>query len=592
MSALQDIGGVAFELDGQPITARPGETILKAAQRHGVEIPHLCYTDGLRPDGNCRACVVEIAGERTLAPSCCRVPLPGMQVQAESARARKSQQMVLELLLADLPETGSKWVDGDASRPHGELSDWAAQLGVTPRPALAALRREPPRADLSHPAMAVNLDACIQCTRCIRACCDIQVNDVLGLAMRGAHAKIVFDQDDAVVASSCVACGECVQACPTGALAPAHDAMTVAERVVPSVCPYCGVGCQLDYHVADQRILRVTGRDGPANRGRLCVKGRFGFDYVRHPQRLLHPLIRRHGVPKTLDGFDPARPERYFRRAGWDEALDVAAGRLLELRDLYGPPALAGQGFHLDSWVIALGLGLLACLLLWSQARKATSGVPSKAQAFVEIVVEFVDSQVKDAFHGDRRFIAPLALTIFVWVVFMNTMDLLPLDLPGRIIAWVAGEETAHHTYLRVVPTADVNTTFAMSITVFFLVIFYSIKAKGGLGFTKELFTAPFGSHPVLYPINFLMQIIEFVAKTVSHGMRLFGNMYAGELIFMLIALMGGAWSLSATGIGLAIGHIIAGTAWAIFHILIITLQAFVFMMLTLVYIGQAHDAH
>jgi F-type H+-transporting ATPase subunit a len=251
---------------------------------------------------------------------------------------------------------------------------------------------------------------------------------------------------------------------------------------------------------------------------------------------------------------------------------------------------VAGSGFHVDSWVIALAVGLLGCFLLWSQARKATAGVPSKPQAFVELVVEFVDSQVKDAFHGDRRFIAPLALTIFVWVVFMNAMDLLPLDLPSAVIQAVAGEETAHHTYLRIVPTADINTTFGMSIVVFLLIIFYSIKAKGGWGFTKELFTAPFhAGNPiakvVLAPFNFFLNLVEYLSKPVSLGMRLFGNMYAGELLFMLIAGLFASWVTFVPGVFLNAG-------WAIFHILIILLQAFIFMVLTVVYLAMAHEHH
>ena len=250
--------------------------------------------------------------------------------------------------------------------------------------------------------------------------------------------------------------------------------------------------------------------------------------------------------------------------------------------------------YHLDTLFWSITLGLLAVLILAKAAAKATSGVPGRFQAAVEILVEMVESQSKSIVHGDRSFIAPLALTVFVWIFFMNAMDLLPLDLVPNIWAAIYGAagHDPHHAYMRVVPTADLNATLGMSLGVLILCLYYSVKIKGFGGWMHELFTAPFGSHPVLYPINFAMQLIEFVAKTVSHGMRLFGNMYAGELIFMLIALMGGAWSLSATGTGLAIGHIIAGTAWAIFHILIITLQAFVFMMLTLVYIGQAHDAH
>ena len=333
-------------LDGQAVAAHPGETILQVADRFGVAIPRLCYSDGLRAAGNCRACVVEVEGERTLAPSCCRSVHAGMTVRASSGRALKSQQLVLELLLADMPAQGSRWVDGDASRPHGELSDWAQRLGVTPRPALAALQRAQPAPDLSHPAMAVNLDACIQCTRCVRACRETQMNDVIGLLHRGAATQIMFDLGDAMGDSSCVACGECVQACPTGAL----SAKTLigdqrVDRSVDSVCPYCGVGCLLTYQVRDEKIVAVQGRNGPANAGRLCVKGRFGFDYVQHPQRLLRPLIRKAGVAK--DAAATARPDDWrevFREAGWDEALLLAAGGLKALRDRHGPATLAGFG--------------------------------------------------------------------------------------------------------------------------------------------------------------------------------------------------------------------------------------------------------
>ncbi|TFZ06994.1 F0F1 ATP synthase subunit A [Ramlibacter henchirensis] len=252
--------------------------------------------------------------------------------------------------------------------------------------------------------------------------------------------------------------------------------------------------------------------------------------------------------------------------------------------------------FNWDSLFWAITLGVICCLLLWKAARKATAGVPGRFQAAVEILVEMVDSQAKGIVHNanSRKFVAPLALTVFVWIFMMNAMDLLPVDLIPELWARFYGAtgHDPHHAYMRVVPTADLSVTMGLSISVLLVCLFYNVKIKGLGGWVHELFTAPFGSHPLLWPFNFLMQVIEFVAKTVSHGMRLFGNMYAGELIFLLIALMGGAWSLTATGIGLAIGHIIAGSAWAIFHILIITLQAFVFMMLTLVYVGQAHDAH
>jgi F-type H+-transporting ATPase subunit a len=252
--------------------------------------------------------------------------------------------------------------------------------------------------------------------------------------------------------------------------------------------------------------------------------------------------------------------------------------------------------FNLDSLFFSITLGVLMCWVLWLAARKATSGVPGRFQAAVEILVEMVESQAKGIVHNanSRKLVAPLALVVFVWIFLLNAMDLLPVDLLPFIWEHVYGAAGGdpHHAYLRVVPTADLSISMGLSLSVLIVCLIYNVKIKGLGGWIHELFTAPFGPHPLLWPFNFAMQLIEFIAKTVSHGMRLFGNMYAGELIFLLIALMGGAWSLTATGIGLAIGHIIAGTAWAIFHILIITLQAFVFMMLTLVYIGQAHDAH
>ena len=349
---------IKFSLNGQTVAARPGETILAAAQRHGVSIPHLCHKDGLRPDGNCRVCVVEIQGERTLAASCCRTVTPGLAVQTGSERAVKSQKMVLEMLLSDLPDAGYKWNDAlapqaDGAGPpgqHGELSDWAARLEVTVRPALTALRRTPPRPDLSHPAMAVNLDACIQCTRCVRACREVQVNDVIGYARRGAQSAIVFDLNDPLGHSTCVACGECVQACPTGALMPKTQiGSQQVDKKVDSVCPFCGVGCLLTYNVKYNKIISVDGRDGPANHGRLCVKGRFGFDYAHSPQRLTVPLVRKSGVPKNP--ADLLRLDRnsldwsaVFREVSWDEALALASGPLKALRDRHGPKSLAGLG--------------------------------------------------------------------------------------------------------------------------------------------------------------------------------------------------------------------------------------------------------
>ena len=252
--------------------------------------------------------------------------------------------------------------------------------------------------------------------------------------------------------------------------------------------------------------------------------------------------------------------------------------------------------FNLDSLFFSISLGILTCGILWLAARKATAGVPGRFQAAVEFLVEMVDTQAKGIVHNakSRKLVAPLALTVFVWIFLLNAMDLLPVDLLPVIFGWMFGLVGAdpHDAYLRVVPTADLSISMGLSVSVLIVCLAYNVKIKGWGGWIHELFSAPFGDKWYLYPFNFAMQVIEFVAKTVSHGMRLFGNMYAGELIFMLIALMGGAWALTATGIGLAIAHVIAGTAWAIFHILIITLQAFVFMMLTLVYIGQAHDAH
>ncbi len=326
---------IPFSLNGDKIEAFEGETIIQAAERSGVEIPHLCHKDGLRPDGNCRACVCEIKGERVLAPSCSRVPAPDMEVSSTSERALASQKMVVELLLSDMPEKSYK--------PDNELLYWAGKLGVT-EPRFAP--RFSPDADLSNPAIAVNLDACIQCGRCVRACREVQVNDVIGYAFRGSHAEIVFDQGDPMGESTCVSCGECVQACPTGALAPGNGAaQIVPDKSVDSGCPFCGVGCQLTYHVKDNKIISVTGRDGPANHGRLCVKGRYGFDYPAHKQRLTVPLIRKSGVPKDhTSEMDPANPFAAFREATWEEALDFAADGLKKIIARDGKYALAGFG--------------------------------------------------------------------------------------------------------------------------------------------------------------------------------------------------------------------------------------------------------
>jgi formate dehydrogenase major subunit len=414
---------VAFRLDQQPIHAFEGESILKAAQRHGVDIPHLCFKDGLRADGNCRACVVEIKGERTLAPSCCRSVTADLEVSSKSERAVKSQKMVLEMLLSDMPDVGYKWNDGGLASgaaastsidQHGELSDWAQRMHVTVRPELKALRREQPKADLSHPAMAVNLDACIQCNRCVRACREQQVNDVIGYALRGAHSSIVFDLNDAMGDSSCVACGECVQACPTGALMPKTQiGSQVVDKQVDSVCPFCGVGCLLTYNVRDNKIVSVDGRDGPANHQRLCVKGRFGFDYAHSPQRLTVPLIRKKGVTKDPQALqhlnrNSADWSAVFREATWEEALNFSAGNLKNLRDTQGKKSLAGFGSakgsneeaYLFQKLVRTGFGsnnVDHCTRLCHASSVAAllEGVGSAA----------VSNQINDVAHSDLIFV-------------------------------------------------------------------------------------------------------------------------------------------------------------------------------------------
>ncbi|MGF1651542.1 MAG: formate dehydrogenase subunit alpha [Hyphomicrobiaceae bacterium] len=335
---------VRFSLNGREVVAQPGESIWQVARRHGTTIPHLCWKDapGYRADGNCRACMVEIAGERTLAASCLRKPTEGMVVATATERAVMARRLVMELLVADQP---ARDLARDAAAPFWH---WADAQGVTGSRFDA--RAIPPASDWSHPAMAVQLDACIQCGLCVRACREVQVNDVIGLAYRGASTKVVFDLNDPMGQSTCVACGECVQACPTGALMPASlvDATTGtgtrgADESVDSVCPYCGVGCQLSFKVREGKIAYVEGRDGPANENRLCVKGRFGFDYIASPERLTRPLIRIAGAPKGLN-VDPRAPWTHFREATWDEALDLAASGLANVRDAYGGRAIAGFG--------------------------------------------------------------------------------------------------------------------------------------------------------------------------------------------------------------------------------------------------------
>jgi formate dehydrogenase major subunit len=342
-----DKPSIRFTLDGSPVTAAPGESLWDVARREGTTIPHLCHRDapGYRADGNCRACMVEIEGERVLAASCIRRPAEGMVVHTGSDRATRARSMVLELLLADQPARAEAH---DRSSHLWAMAD-AQGLAASRFPARAP--DHVPLLDASHVAMRVNLDACIHCTLCVRACREVQVNDVIGMAGRSFDEKIVFDFDDPMGASTCVACGECVQACPTGALMPAsivdgaeRGDSAAADREVRSVCPYCGVGCQLTFNIRDDKIAWVDGAPGPANENRLCVKGRFGFDYVAHPHRLTKPLVRRDDAPEKGLTVDPANPFTHFREADWDEALDLAARGLMDLRSYWGGKAVAGFG--------------------------------------------------------------------------------------------------------------------------------------------------------------------------------------------------------------------------------------------------------
>ncbi|MGB3896920.1 MAG: formate dehydrogenase subunit alpha [Mesorhizobium sp.] len=344
-------GTIEFTLDGRTVSAAEGETIWEVAKREGNEIPHLCHVDmpGYRTDGNCRACMVEIDGERVLAASCIRKPTKGMVVKTATERAKKSRKMVFELLASNM-------------RPANEGPDnqsnfwqWASSMGISGSARFPSKFNDAEVAefDVSNPAIAVNLDACIACNACVRACREVQVNDVIGMADRGGHTVPVFDMHDPMGLSTCVTCGECVQACPTGALyektlmEPSFRTRAVQEfdKVVDSVCPFCGVGCQTKVAVKDNRIVQVDGRNGPANENRLCVKGRFGFDYAMSPERLTKPLIRRDDAPKAGDiDLRDVDPLTVFREATWEEALERAAGGLKKILKEDGGQALAGFG--------------------------------------------------------------------------------------------------------------------------------------------------------------------------------------------------------------------------------------------------------
>ncbi|PLS21903.1 formate dehydrogenase subunit alpha [Neptunicoccus cionae] len=338
---------IEFTLDGQVVLAAPDETIWEVAKREGTTIPHLCHSGekGYRSDGNCRACMVEVDGERTLVASCIRKPAEGMVVKSQSARASSARKMVIEMLMADQPER---------EKAHDKSSHFwdMAELQNVSESRFPALEPDRiPLLDDSHVAMRVNLDACIQCNLCVRACREVQVNDVIGMAGRGHDSQIVFDMNDPMGGSTCVACGECVQACPTGALMPATalDAQQVGDsqdydREVKSVCPFCGVGCQISLKIKDEKVAWVDGIDGPANEGRLCVKGRFGFDYIHHEHRLTKPLIRREDAPPKGLNVHPDSVLDFFREATWEEAMTAAAGGLAKLRDEKGGKSIAGFG--------------------------------------------------------------------------------------------------------------------------------------------------------------------------------------------------------------------------------------------------------
>lgn len=338
---------ITFTLDGKTISAKADESLWQIAKREGNTLPHLCYADepGYRSDGNCRACMVEIEGERNLAASCIRTPVEGMVVNTHTARAKASRKLVMELLLADQPQ------QSQAPDQSSHLWSMAHEQGITQSRFPKVTIDKVPMLDESHVAMRVNLDACIHCNLCVRACREVQVNDVIGMSGRGRDARITFDQADPMGQSTCVACGECVQACPTGALMPStavNEAQIgdskAYDKSVESVCPYCGVGCQLSFKIKDQKIQWVDGVNGPSNEQRLCVKGRFGFDYIAHPHRLKSPLIRREDAPAKGLNVNPGNLPEFFREASWEEALDKAAGDMAKLRDNQGGETVAGFG--------------------------------------------------------------------------------------------------------------------------------------------------------------------------------------------------------------------------------------------------------
>ena len=380
-----------FKIDGKEYKAEKDESIWQVAKKNGIDIPHLCHSDepGYRSDGNCRTCMVEIKGERTLAASCIRKPTEGMEITVNSERAKKSRSMVFELLVADQPKKDS------SPDPDSKFWRWSDKLGVTES---RFPSKEKITLDQSHTAMSVNLDACINCGLCVRACREVQVNDVIGMAFRGSTAKVIFDLDDPMGESTCVACGECVQACPTGALLETtlvdkegkrND--LVVDKKVESVCPYCGVGCQTEVSVKDNKILHIDGKNGPANENRLCVKGRFGFDYINHDGRLTKPLIRKKTAPKKWDAnIDDKNIYDYFEETSWENALDIAANGFTKTFNEEGPKGLAGFGSakcsneeaYLFQKLVRVGFGSNnVCLLYTSPSPRdgLLSRMPSSA---------------------------------------------------------------------------------------------------------------------------------------------------------------------------------------------------------------------
>lgn len=327
MSAKPEDINIEFDctisINGNEYRANSSETILDVSKRNGIEIPHLCYKDGMRPDGNCRVCVVQIEGERALQPSCVRTVSEGMTITTNSDRVIHSQKLVVELLQSDISK--------EEYDPNSELKHWASVLNVKEVRFPSKVQN---KHDLTHPAISVNMDACIQCTRCLRACREEQVNDVIGYAKRGLSSEIIFDLDDPMGTSTCVGCGECVQACPTGALMPSREVGLMSpDKKVDSVCPYCGVGCLLTYNIKDDKILYAEGRDGPANMSRLCVKGRYGFNYVNSEQRLTVPLARKKGVSKNInpEDFDLENLDKYFEKISWQEAIKRTTDKFNQL---------------------------------------------------------------------------------------------------------------------------------------------------------------------------------------------------------------------------------------------------------------------